>query len=421
MKKLLVITCLLFAMTAQAQFDVYFYNKTLRMDYFHCGDYNTEEFYFDELLEEPYWGGSKTQLIDSAFYGNYYVNVYDAVSHELIYSRGFCSLFGEWKTVDEAKQTRRCCVETVVFPYPKNNVIVELTVRNKKGVFEKAFEYTVDIKQTVKKERRLEYPVFDVVYSGNPTTKLDVVLLPDGYTADEMDKFKKDCELFAEALFSYSPFKEHKSSFNIRAVLAPSIESGADIPAENIWKKTVLNASFSTFGEERYVMTYDNKSVRDMAANAHYDLIYIISNSKKYGGGAIYNHYGLSTAGNALTAKVYVHEFGHLLLGLGDEYVGGVAYNDFYPLDVEPWEPNLTTLVDFDKKWKDKLDKNTPVPTPIDAKNPNKLGVYEGGGYVSQGVYRPLPNCMMNSIRATDEFCPICKEAIEKQIAMYTK
>jgi hypothetical protein len=323
--------------------------------------------------------------------------------------------------VDEAKETRRCCVETVVFPFPKNDVIVELTVRNKKGVFEKAFEYKVDVKQPIKKERRLEYPSFDVVYSGNPATKLDIVLLPDGYTADEMGKFRKDCEDFADALFSYSPFKEHKSNFNIRAILAPSAESGADIPSENIWKKTILNSSFSTFGVERYVMTYDHKSVRDMAANVPYDLIYIISNSKKYGGGAIYNHYGLSTAGNEAAAKVYVHEFGHLLLGLGDEYVGGAAYNDFYPLDVEPWEPNLTTLVDFDRKWKDKLDKNTPVPTPIDPKKPNRLGVYEGGGYLEKGIYRPLPNCLMNNLRHSDEFCPVCKEAIEKQITMYTK
>ena len=423
MKKTLFIICLFFATTAtaQVQFDTYFYNKTLRMDYFHCGNCNMEEFFFDELLEESYWGGSKTQLIDNTFYGNYYVNVYDAASRELIYSQGFCSLFGEWKTVEEAKQTQRCCVETVVFPFPKNNVVVELLIRNKKGIFEKSFEYKVDVSLPIKKERRLEFPTFDVVYSGNPAVKLDVVLLPDGYTIDEMEKFKKDCEIFAEALFTYSPFKEHKSSFNIRAVLAPSMESGADMPAENIWKKTTLNSSFSTFGTERYVMTYDNKSVRDMAANAPYDLIYIISNSKKYGGGAIYNHYGLSTSGNIQTAKVYVHEFGHLLLGLGDEYVGGAAYNDFYPLDVEPWEANLTTLVDFDKKWKSKLSPSTPIPTPINAKEPNKLGVYEGGGYLKEGIYRPLPNCMMNNLHICDEFCPVCKEAIIKQIATYTQ
>lgn len=422
MKKLLFITCLFFATTATAQFDTYFYNKTLRMDYFHCGDYNSEQFFFDELLEEPYWGGSKTQLIDNAFYGNYYLNVYDATTHKLIYSRGFCSLFGEWKTVDEAKTTRRCCTETVVFPFPKNNVIVELMVRNKKGAFEKAYEQTIDVhSQHIKKDRRLAFHSFDVVYSGNPATKVDVVLLPDGYTADEMDKFKKDCEVFANTLFSYSPYKEHKSDFNIRAIIAPSAESGADVPSENVWRNTNLNASFSTFDTERYIMTYDNKSVRDMAANVPYDLIYIISNSKKYGGGAIYNHYALSTAGNEKTTKVYAHEFGHLLLGLGDEYVGGAAYNDMYPLDVEPWEANLTTLVNFDKKWKNKIEKNTPVPTSIDSKNPNKLGAYEGGGYLEKGIYRPLPNCMMNSIHVCDEFCPVCKEAIEKQIGAYTK
>ena len=225
----------------------------------------------------------------------------------------------------------------------------------------------------------MQYPTFDVHYTGNPAQRVDIVLLPEGYTADEMEQFKADCKRFAEGLFSISPYKERQEQFNIRAVLAPSQESGVDIPGEYIWKNTILNTSFYTFDTERYIMTYDNKSLRDLAANAPYDFIYIIANTQKYGGGAIYNHYGISVSGNQHAAKVYVHEFGHLFLGLGDEYVGGSSYNDMYPKGVEPWEANLTTLVNFDKKWKDMLDNNTPIPTPYDTQNPTKLGVYEGG------------------------------------------
>lgn len=422
MKKIFLFMALCFlAGSGYAQFDKYFLNKTLRMDYYHCGDSEEEQYYFNELLEEPYWGGSKTNLIDDNFYGNYYVNLYDVKSGMLIYSRGYNTLFGEWRTVPEAKTTRRCCDETVVIPYPKENVRIELLSRDKKGIFHKKFEYTVDVNNYfIKQDRRLNAPVMDVQISTDAAKAVDVVLLPDGYTAGEMDKFKEDCRKFAEGLFTFSPYKENRQKFNIRAVLAPSEQSGADRPAEHVWKNTVLNSSFSTFDTDRYIMTYDNKSVRDLAANAPYDFIYIIANTDKYGGGAIYNHYGLSVAGSDMYAKIYTHEFGHLFLGLGDEYVGGAAYSDLYPTDVEPWEANLTTLVDFDRKWKDLIKKGTPIPTPVDKKDMNKIGVYEGGGYVAKGLYRPRPNCMMNSF-SVDDFCPVCRRAIEKQIRFYAE
>ena len=311
------IMLLLQANQSWAQFDKHFHNKTLRMDYAHCGDSQHDEIYFEELLEEPYWGGSKTNLIDTMFYGNYYLNVYDVASNQLIYSRGYCTLFGEWQTTDEAQTTQRYCSETVVMPFPKNDVRIEISARNKKGKFVKKFEYTVDVDNYfIKKDRRMQYPTYDVHYTGNPSRRVDIVLLPEGYTADEMDKFKADCKLFAEGLFSLSPYKENQGLFNIRAVLAPSQESGVDIPGEYIWKNTILNSSFYTFDSERYIMTYDNKSLRDLSANAPYDFIYIIANTQKYGGGAIYNHYGISISGNLHAAKVYVHEFGHLFLGL---------------------------------------------------------------------------------------------------------
>lgn len=404
-----------------AQFNTWFQHKTLRMDFYHAGNEKNEMLFFDELLEEPYWGGSEVNLIDTNFYGNYYLNLYDLESNQLIYSRGFCTLFAEWRMTEEAKQLSRSSSGSVVMPYPKKDARIEIMIRNGKGKFEKKFEYVVHIDDYfIKKDRRLQYPVKDIQYTGNPAKRIDIVLLPEGYTASEMDKFVSDCEVFAKGLFSFSPYKENRNLFNIKAVLAPSQESGVDIPGEYIWKNTILNSSFYTFDSERYIMTNDFKSVRDLAANAPYDFIYIIANSQKYGGGAIYNHYGLSISGNVHAAKVYVHEFGHLFLGLGDEYVGTTAYNDMYPLKVEPWEANLTTLIDFGKKWKDMLDKNTPIPTPIDPENTTKLGIYEGGGYASKGIYRPRPDCLMNTLGGND-FCPVCLRAIKKQILFYTK
>jgi hypothetical protein len=236
-----------------------------------------------------------------------------------------------------------------------------------------------------------------------------------------MEAFQNDCKKFASYLFNASPFKENKNKFNIRGVLSPSQESGTDIPKENIWKKTIVNTSFYSFDIERYLMTADNKSVRDLAANAPYDQIYIIVNSDKYGGGAIYNHYSVGTSRNLYAEYVFVHEFGHGFGGLADEYYNSqVAYEDPYPLDIEPIEPNITTLVSFDKKWKSMVDKNTPVPTPAEEKYFKSVGAFEGGGYITKGVFRPMYDCTMKS-KSTDNFCPVCKKALEEMIRYFSE
>jgi hypothetical protein len=246
---------------------------------------------------------------------------------------------------------------------------------------------------------------------------VDVVLLPEGYTKDQKDLFMDDCRKFSDGFFAYAPYSQNKNKFNIRGVWAPSKDAGPDIPGDNVWNNTRLNGSYYTFDSERYLMIDDYQIVRDVAGNAPYDYIYILANTDKYGGGAIYNFYGISAAHHETEAgKIYIHEFGHLFAGLGDEYVGGVEYSDFYPTGVEPWEPNLTTLVNFDRKWKNMLPEGTPVPTPAKFRNTETLGVYEGGGYVSKGVYRPWINCLMNNLHTIDVFCPVCSKSIQETI-----
>lgn len=402
---------------ADAQFSKLFETKALRLDYYHCGNDITDKFYFDKLVQEPYWAGSKINLLDTFGYGNEKLEVRTLDSNELIYSRGFSTLFDEWQTTPEAKTTDCCFPESVVLPFPREKVVVSISSRMKNGEFEKKFEYTVNPKSYFINKERENLPVFDVVNSGDPATKVDIVLLPEGYTEKQKDLFMTDCKNFADHFFSYSPYSENKDKFNIRGVWAPSKEEGPDVPGKNIWNKTRLNAAYYTFDSERYLMVKDFQGVRDVAGNAPYDYIYILANTDKYGGGAIYNFYGISAAHHVNeSGKIYVHEFGHLFAGLGDEYVGGVEYSDFYPADVEPWEPNLTTLVHFDKKWKSMLPEGTPIPTPDKPGNAEKLGVYEGGGYVSKGVYRPWINCLMNNLHTIDVFCPVCKKSIQEMI-----
>ncbi|HNS16357.1 MAG TPA: M64 family metallopeptidase [Bacteroidales bacterium] len=415
---LLLVSCVF---TLTAQFDTHFENKTLRIDYQHSGT-NTADFYsLDEVKILPFWAGSKVNLIDPFEYGSYLIKAIDMASGELIYSHGYSTLFMEWQTTAEAGMMQKSFSETVLLPLPKDQTRVEFYSRNRSGIFEKKYEYRYDPSDYfVNPEQRFAYPVFDVQLSGDPSKKVDIVILPDGYTEKELKKFKQDCQQFAENLFSFEPFRSNRSKFNIRGVLAPSCESGNDIPADGVWKNSILETSFYTFDSERYCMTRANRTMHDLAANAPYDQIYILVNQEKYGGGGIYNQYCVSVSGNLSSAKIIVHEFGHGFAGLGDEYMGDVSYNDFYPLDVEPWEPNLTTMVDFDRKWDSLVQPGVPVPTPDSGEYEHVIGVFEGGGYATRGIYRPAHDCLMNTFRVND-FCGVCQKAIQQMIDFYSK
>lgn len=423
MRKILSLFALLFFTQAvDAAFGDYFLNKSLRIDYFHTGDWQSEMYSIDKLIEEPYWGGTKTNLIDPFSYGSYNCRVYDLPSNTLIFSYSYSTLFSEWQTTAEAKKITSSFPETVLMPYPKNKVRVEFNSRNKKGAFEKKYEFTVDpASYFIQKENKYPFPTFDILINGDPAVKVDIVFIPEGYTKEQMPKFRKDCQKFSDYLFKVTPYKQNKDKFNIRGIEAPSKESGTDFPGLGIWKNTLINSCFYTFDTERYLMTKDNTTLRYVASNMPYDQIVIIVNTDHYGGGAIYNHYAVCVSDNTSDEYVFTHEFGHSFAGLGDEYYDSeTSYNDFYPLSIEPWEPNLTTLVNFESKWKNLLSADVPVPTPKDPKYANVIGVFEGGGYVTKGVYRPSYDCSMKS-NSVDHFCLVCRNAIIKMIGYYTE
>jgi len=420
MKTILILFVIHFQLTTvfgQIRFDDYFENKTLRFDFFLAGNAQRQDVYMDCFREEPLWGGPLTHLYDNPDYGEYHYRVYDEASGTLIYSKGFCSLFQEWRSTDEAKTCNRSYSQVIVMPYPKKNIRLEILTRSyDSGKFEPLFQTSLDPKSIyINREKRTEYPVTQILNNGNPHQKVDLVFVAEGYTKDEMEKFRKDAARFTDALFQSQPYSNRKNDFNIWAVECPSDESGVDIPGQNIWKNTALKSHFWTFGIDRYLTAPDLAAIRDKIWNVPCDAVFLIANSEKYGGGGIYNYYGIGTAGHQLSYSVFVHELGHSFAGLADEYFNSeVAYNDFYNLKVEPWEPNLTTLVNFDAKWKNMLSAGTPVPTPPDNSNENVLGVYEGGGYVTKGVFRPMINCRMHSNSAG--FCPVCQNAINRMI-----
>lgn len=424
MKKFIVLTLLFISVQvfSQIRFDDYFEPKTLRVDYIEAGDFQSEDIYLQQIKVEPYWGGSKVNLIDMFNYGDYYVKVYDKNSEALLYSRGYSTLFQEWQATDEAKIVKRGFYETVIVPFPKNEVKIVIEKRDRKtGVFRKIFDYNIKPTNYFINPEIPSFKTSKVYYSGDPTKKLDIVFLPEGYAANEMEKFRKDVERFKGYLLECSPYKENKDKINIWSVEAPSEESGTDIPGEHIFKKTILNSSFYTFDVERYLMTLDVKSVRDLAGCVPYDQIIILVNTSKYGGGGVFNYYNVVTSDNQYSDYVLVHEFGHGFGGLGDEYwTSDVAVSDYYPAGIEPPEPNLTTLVNFESKWKNLVGKNTPIPTPNSEEYKNVIGVFEGGGYVAKGVYRPMLDCTMKS-KTYNNFCVVCKNALIEMLKFYSE
>lgn len=406
---------------AQPAFDEYFISASLRFDYILAGNSDSTIIYMNRLKKEPFWGGSKSGLIDSFNYGDYMLKVRDAATGKLIYTHGYSNLFREWQATDEAKKLNRAFGETVTLPFPKKAVSIEILKRRRDQSLYSLFKYTVDPQSIqINQDKPAGYSTEEIVNSGDPAEKVDIVFVPEGYTASEMDKFKNDAQRFAGYLMSWEPYKRFADKFNFWIVKAPSLDEGTDIPGQNIWNRTVVNSNFYTFGTDRYLTTQDVYSVRDIAAHVPYDQICILVNTSKYGGGGVYNFYNLCTADNASSEFVFCHEFGHSFAGLADEYVEpGLATASMYSLLAEPWEPNITTLVHFERKWKSMLSAGTPVPTPLSAANSYKLGVFEGAGYLEKGVYRAMPDCSMRSVK-NNFFCPVCQEAIRKKIMSYT-
>lgn len=405
---------------AQNSFDSCFERKSLRIDFALSGNAATQSAAVQQIREEPVWGGPQKNLIDPFEYGGYYVKVYDEATNQLLYTRGFNTLFEEWLTTDQAKTETQSWTNSISIPYPKQSVIFELLMRNRQNnQFESLMKQTIDPKSIyIDRSPLKKSTVNQIRYKGDTHQKVDLVFLPEGYTEAEMTKFGSDVQRFTESLFSTPPFNERREDFNVWSVNLPSEESGMDVSGEGIYKNTALNAGFYTFGLDRYLTTPDMKSIRDAVWNVPCDAIFILVNSERYGGGGMYNFYAIGTADHERTAVVFVHEFGHSFGGLADEYFQAeVAYNDFYNLKVEPWEPNITTLVDFDSKWKDLLPSGTPVPTPAEAPYTEKAGVFEGGGYLAKGIYRPMDHCMM---RDYAPFCPSCSRAILRMIDYLT-
>ncbi len=450
-----------------AGFDDFFVDKTMRVEYFHTGNHGREIIALDRVVSDGPWAGSRTQLIDRSNLGKYYVEVVDRTTNQPIYSRGFASVYGEWETTDEAKDHAGTFEESVRFPWPKHPVQVVLKKRDAQNAFQQIWSTVIDPSSRFVNKADLKPlgKVWTVFENGPASEKVDILVIGEGYTETEMPKFHKDVQRLVGKLFDTEPFKSRKKDFNVRAIDLPSAQSGVHRPRTNDDRRTIVGTQYNIFDSERYVLTLDDRALRDVASAAPYDFLEILVNEKQYGGGGIFNDQATAAVDTGFAEYVFVHEFGHHFAGLGDEYyTSPVSYQTGGQTHPEPWEPNITAN-GAHPKWADMVDANVPLPTTWDKaefekhsreyqaervrlRNANvpesemdrlfrneqawetqflgsqkyagKVGAFEGAGYEATGLYRPEADCIMFT-RDEVGFCRVCQRAINRIVDMYAR
>lgn len=396
--------------TVNAQdFDKHFSDSTLRLDYVFAGDRQKQSIYVDQLCKSAHWYGRRQHLGELPLEGNGDITVTVPETGEVIYRHSFSTLFQEWLSTDESRTTSKSFENVFLVPYPKHKVSVKVRIRDYHNAVMAEMTHVVDpadilIKKIGESNDRTPYEV--VMQAAKPDKCIKIAYVAEGYTDDEMDLFMKDVATANEAMFAHEPFKTMKDRFNVVAVKSVSECSGTSVPRKGEWISTALGSHFDTFYSDRYLTTLHLKRLHDVLAGVPYEHIIILVNTDTYGGGGIYNSYNLSYTRGKYFRPVVVHEFGHSFGGLADEY----AYGDDEPMyfdDTEPWEPNITTKHDFSGKWQNLIDEGS-------------AGMYEGGGYLTHGVWRGSEDCRMRT-NEHPVFCPVCRQALTRLINFYTE
>jgi hypothetical protein len=401
-----------------------FADSTLRLNYIFSGDNRTQHIAVDQLSKTAGWYGRRHHLAELFLEGNGQLTMVDQASGDTLYRHSFSTLFQEWQQTEEARHVTKSFENTFVVPLPKRpvDIVVQLTDNHRR--VQSMLRHSVDPQDILIRDRSSETPTpwRYIRRGGDSKDCIDVAFVAEGFGDDQMEDFLAMCDSSVAALSEHEPFRSMIDRFNFIAVMPVSRQNGVSIPHQGLWVDTPLASSFDTFYSDRYLTTLHIKRLYDLMTNIPFEHFIILANTTEYGGGGIYNSYNMASAKCPRSKlEVIVHEFGHSFGGLGDEYDYGNDPEPMYPADTEPWEPNLTTLVDFDSKWKDMLSSGTAIPTVPDGKQlTTKVGVYEGGGYQQRGVYRPTQLCRMK-VNEVHEFCPVCQRALRRIIDFYTR
>lgn len=382
--------------------------RTLRMDYIFSGTDRSSEISLDEMSCFEGWAGRTFNPGKVPVRGNGQLLMTDAGTGDTLYRQSFSTLFQEWKTTEEATRIRKSFENVFLLPMPSAKAFVKIEIYDFFGNVSASLRNEVDPQDVlIRHLSPIPAPYRYLLQNGKPEEKIDVAIVAEGYASDEMDLFYSDAQAAMEAILAHEPFGEYADRFNFVAVALESADSGVSVPGKGEWKDTALKSHFNTFYMDRYLTTLRLKNMHDKLCGIPYEHIVILANTDTYGGGGIYNSYTLTTAHHPAFRPVVVHEFGHSFAGLADEYYYDDQFVEYYYPDCEPWEQNITTLFDFESKWKDMLDEG-------------KAELLEGAGYQSKGVYRGSEDCRMHTNKA-EGFCPVCRRAISRIIEFYTQ
>ncbi len=403
----------------KTSFDNYFTDNTLNILCYHSGRKAVEYYTIDQTYITKKWAGTKTKLLDNTNLGAHRIEVYVHNTKNLIYSRNYCSFFEEWQTTPEAENSCGNFEEVFRIPLPNQDVDIAFFSRDSLGKWFLVEKQKIEVEKT--EYKKLDYKLYDPyrlnIASDNVNTKLDIVIVPAGYTQKDSLKMVSDLKLFTDFLFSKPPYAEAKNKINVWGQCYFSEQTGIPGLDSTIRPNSFLGVSYNTFNSPRYIMTPNLFNLHEILVNVPYEQIVIMCNSETYGGGGIFNFYATSYV-NPKNGFVLIHELGHSFAGLGDEYSQNDTEVEGAPQCIEPWQKNLTSLKDFSQKWKDMIEDSTPIPTPVTEEYINKVGVFEGAAYVTKGLYRPYQDCLM---RSDKPFCPVCTREINKMLDFYTE
>lgn len=402
---LIVIAAVIGWTAAEAQ------TSTFRVDYILTGTDRTAVISVAEIRSMDGWAGRRTNMSRLPVDGNGQATM-TTEKGDTIYRTSFSTLFQEWQNTEEATKVVRSFEHTVLFPMPDGKATITIRLSDSHGRTVAELSHRIDPKDIlIRPVTPAGYEGYEPRYilrSGDPEKCIDVAIVAEGYTGSEMERFFSEAREAMESILRHEPFRSMKNRFNFVAVPAVSKSSDVSVPHLNQWHETALHSSFDTFYMERYLTTTHIRDMHDILSAVPYEHVIILANSATYGGGGIYNSYTIATTRGRDWAQVIPHEFGHSFAGLGDEYYYDDMYTPYYHPDFEPWEQNITTKCNFSSKWEDMIGKTPGV------------GLYEGGGYQSKGVWRPCEDCRMKTNKAKD-FCPVCQRAIERMIRFYTE
>jgi hypothetical protein len=441
--------------------------RTWRLDFYQTGGPGIEAYSFDRLVVEPLaWPDNPAAHVDARLTGNYRYEVIDA-GGRVVFARGYDPAFAEWVTTAESKQLRRTFHDSLRFPAIPGKATVVLRKRNGDGNYDEVWRHPIDAADPfIDRSLPARQSLVEVEKHGDPPAKVDLLLLGDGYTAADCQRtFRAHARSAVDALFALEPFASRRGDFNIWGLCPPSPQSGIASPSRGLFHRTPVGAAYDAFGSERYILTFENRSWRDIAAWAPYEYVTILTNSDSYGGGGLYNVFSTAAARNDFAGYLFVHEFAHHFAGLADEYyTSPVAYE---PPDriVEPWPANVTATADAARvKWRDLLTAGVPVPTPwpkepfeamskdfqsrrariraekrpesdmtrlfreeqeaemkllSSAEHARKVGLFQGANYDARAFYRPEIDCVMFT-RNRVPFCRVCQRALSAVIDRHT-